>query len=277
MLQIEPRFALNHMIAPQLDLGSFLALAQTLGVHEVEIRNDISDNAILDGTTAKTVQSTAQGSGIKIISINALQRFNDWNDEREVEAIALAVYARDCGAQGLVLVPTNDGTGRANGERQGNLRVALKSLKPILDDHGIVGYLECLGFEACSMRSKREAVDAIHAINGGNTFRIVHDTFHHHIAGEPDMFPEITGLVHISGVNEPNIGVSEMQDAHRGLVDGADRMGNLAQIAALYTAGYAGPFSLEPFAKELRTLADPAHAIGESIDFIKTQLVNQAA
>lgn len=277
MLQVEPRFALNHMIAPQLDISSFFDLAQTLGIHEAEMRNDISGNAILDGTTAQTVQALAQDNGIKIISINALQRFNNWNDQRKIEAVALAAYTRDCGAQGLVLVPTNDGTGRANGERQGNLRVALKSLKPILDDHGIIGYLECLGFEACSMRSKREAVAAIHAIDGGDTFRIVHDTFHHHIAGEQDIFPEITGLVHISGVSDPDIGVSEMRDAHRGLVDGADRLGNLAQIAALRAAGYDGPFSFEPFAKELQALADPARAIGESIDFIKTYLVSQAA
>ena len=46
------RFALNHMAAPQLDLAAFFALARQLGLSEVEIRNDIAGEAILDGTPA---------------------------------------------------------------------------------------------------------------------------------------------------------------------------------------------------------------------------------
>ena len=36
-----------------------------------------------------------------------------------------------------------------------------------------------------------------------DAFRLVHDTFHHHLAGEAAIFPELTGLVHISGVDDP--------------------------------------------------------------------------
>ena len=80
-------------------------------------------------------------------------------------------------------------SGRANGERQGNLRVALKALKPILSSRGITGLVEPLGFEICSLRSKQEAADAIRALDGGETFHLVHDTFHHHLAGQPRCFP----------------------------------------------------------------------------------------
>lgn len=271
------RFALNHMAAPELDLRAFFGLARSLGISDVEIRNDIAGRAITDGTAAAEVRAWAEDAGVSIITINALQRFNKWTPEREEEAASLIRYARDCGAAALILVPLNDGTGRGDGERQDNLRVAIRGLKPILEDHGIVGLVEALGFEVCSMRSKREAVEAINAIDGGAVFKLTHDTFHHHLAGEPELFPAQTGLVHISGVVDQSIAVSDMRDAHRVLVDGSDRLGNIAQIEALLAGGYSGPFSFEPFAAELRTLAEPARAIAESMDFITGQLASKAA
>ena len=135
-----------------------------MGLSEVEIRNDLAGNAILDGTPPATVRALADEAGVTIVSINALQRFNEWTAEREREAVELADYAQACGASALVLVPVNDGSGRANGERQGNLRVALKALKPILSSRGITGLVEPLGFEICSLRSKQEAADAIRAL-----------------------------------------------------------------------------------------------------------------
>jgi len=147
----------------------------------------------------------------------------------------------------------------------------------MLEDAGIIGLVEPLGFEICSLRSKREAVQAIRTVLGENVFRVTHDTFHHHLAGEPDLFPEFTGLVHISGVDDPNVAIRNMRDAHRVLVDARDRIGNVEQIAALTAAGYRGPFSFEPFADELRTLTDPAAAISKSIEFVRGQLAAQAA
>src|SRR5690606_3741331 len=148
---------------------------------------------------------------------------------RAGEAGALIDYAAACGARALVLVPKNDGTGQADGERQANLREALTALKPMLDAAGLIGLVEPLGFEICSLRSKREAVEAIQAIGGEETFRLVHDTFHHHLAGEQALFPEFTGLVHISGVEDPAIAVADMLDDHRVLVGPADRLANIDQ------------------------------------------------
>jgi len=269
------RFALNHMAAPQLGLAEFFSLARSLGISEVEIRNDISGKPILDGTSAPSVKAAATNAGVTIITINALQRFNEWNAAREREAIALADYARDCGAKAIVLVPVNDGSGRGDGERQKNVETALRGLKPILADRGIAGLVEPLGFVVCSLRRKSEAAAAIDAVGGG--FRLVHDTFHHHLAGEPQMFPALTGLVHISGVDDPKIAVADMRDAHRVLVDPKDRLGNVEQLRALRAAGYQGPFSFEPFAEQLRSLAEPARSIRDSMNFIGTRVVSLAA
>lgn len=265
------------MAAPQLDLPAFFGLARSLGLSEVEIRNDIAGKAILDGTPAAAVKAAAQQAGVTIITINALQRFNEWTPAREAEATALAAYARDCGARALILVPKNDGTGREDGMRQANLRGALTALKPILERHGITGLVEPLGFSICSLRSKREAVEGIEATGGAGVFKVTHDTFHHALAGEPDIFPQMTGLVHISGVEDKTLSLEDMRDAHRVLVGPADRIGNVEQLGRLLGAGYAGPVSFEPFAEELRSLTDPATALRRSMDFISTQLARAAA
>jgi 2-keto-myo-inositol isomerase len=245
-------FALNHMTAPKLRLAEFFALARDLGITRAEIRNDLAGNAIIDGTPALDVANAAKKAGIEIISINALQRFNAWTPEREREAIELADYAAASGAKALVLVPRNDGEGRGDGERLPNLIKALAALKPILKERGLIGLVEPLGFEVCSLRRKSEAVAGIDAVNGGDVFKLVHDTFHHYLAGEATQFPDRTGLVHISGVDDPAIAVAEMRDSHRVLVDAHDRLGNMAQIKALRAGGYAGPLSFEPFAESIQ-------------------------
>lgn len=262
-------FAFNHMVAPNLSPAAFFALCRTLGIVHAEIRNDLAGNAIIDGTPAATIKSLAAENGISISSINALQRFNEWNGAREAEAVALADYARDVGAKALVLVPVNDGSGQGDGERQRNAHTALAALKPILADRGLIGLVEPLGFEICSLRSKREAAEAITDLDAKSTFRLVHDTFHHHLAGEPELFPMLTGLVHISGVDDAAVSVADMRDPHRILVDGGDRLDNVGQIRALRAGGYTGLLSFEPFSSEVHALRDPAAALAASIAFIE--------
>ena len=267
-----PVFALNHMVAPRLPLPQFIETAKALGIGKIEIRNDLAGNAILDRTTPEEVCQLTHAAGIEIISINALQRFNEWTLERAAEAEELAAYAQACGAKALVLVPVNDGSGKLEGERQGNLRVALKGLMPILERHSLIGLVEPLGFQICSLRSKREAVDAITAVGGEERFNLVHDTFHHVLAGEPELFPDRTGLVHISGVEDQAVSVNDMRDPHRVMVGGKDRLDNVGQIRALQTAGYQGPFSFEPVSAEVHAHPDPVAMVRESIAHITSAL-----
>lgn len=258
------RFALNHMTTPQLSLADFFALARRLGMREVEIRNDLDGNAILDGTPAAAVKAAAAAAGVTIYTINAQQRFNDWGPVRAAEATALADYAQACGCRALVLVPVCDGTAAD----QDRLVEALAALKPILAARGLIGLVEPLGFEFCSLRNKSDAVAAIDAVEGRGVFKLVHDTFHHHLAGEAATFPELTGLVHISGVTDAAVTVPDMRDSHRVLVDASDRLDNLGQIKALLAAGYDGPCSFEPFASEVHALTDPEAALRASMDYI---------
>lgn len=256
------RFALNHITTPNLPLPDFFALARALGLTEVEIRGDLPD--VLGAWKPAEVRAEAAKAGVTILSINALYPFNDWTGDLPERARAMADYARVAGAKALVMCPRNDGT-RIGFDR---LVAALAAMKPILDERGLVGLVEPLGFPVSSMRAKAEAVEAIQAAGGEGTYKLVHDTFHHHLAGETAFFPEWTGLVHISGVTDPAVAVADMLDAHRVLVDGADRLGNLAQIRRLLDLGYEGPFSFEPFAAEVHALADPGTALHASMDHV---------
>ena len=173
------------------------------------------------------MKAAAEKAGVEIISINALYPFNVWSGDLPARAVALADYAKAAGAKALVMCPLNDGTPVSHAD----LVAALKAMAPILRERGLD-------------RPRRAArlpdlVDAHQAAGGRrrstrraarDVYRLVHDTFHHHLAGETEFFPERTGIVHISGVVDPDVAVDEMLDPHRVLVDDADRLENVPQI-----------------------------------------------
>lgn len=267
------RFALNRMVAPKLALADFIALAKALGSDAIEIRNDLKGAEIEDGTPASQVRGQCQAAGVRVLSINALYPFDVWNDERHAQAHKLAAYARECGAEGLVMCPLNDPQdARSSAERARDLRTALSALAPILRDHGLLGFVEPLGFVECSLRTKRQAVDAIKSIGGLDVFRLVHDTFHHHLAGEQEFFPELTGLVHISGVEDGALPINTLRDAHRVLVGVGDSLGNVSQIERLLRSGYTGHLSFEPFAGSVHEMSDVKPALLASIEYLLERL-----
>lgn len=264
-------FAINHICAPSLPLADFFAMVRRLGVTQVEIRNDIPD--VMNTAAPDAVKAAADDAGVTILSINALYPFNVWSGDLPDRALAMADYAAACGARALVMCPLNDGTPVA----QGDLVAALAAMAPILRARGLTGLVEPLGFPVSSLRRKADAIAAIKSAGGADVYRLMHDTFHHHLAGETEFFPDWTGLVHISGVVDPAVAVDQMLDAHRGLVDAKDRLDNIAQIRALRAAGYDGPVSFEPFAAEVHALADPEAALRASMGYIEGALARAAA
>jgi 2-keto-myo-inositol isomerase len=263
------RFALNHMVAPGLGYEAFFDLARSLKIGAVEIRNDLADTSLMDMGSARKIAGWAKARNLDVISVNALQRFNQWTAERAAEARELAAYAAAAGAKALVLCPVNDTSFTpSNVVRIDGLRQALANLAPILRDNGLTGLVEPLGFAECSLRLKAEAVNAIDTVGAADQFALVHDTFHHFVAGEQDFFAARTGLVHISGVVDKAQTAATMRDPHRVLVDGADMIDNVGQISRLIADGYAGYFSFEPFAAEVHGDAHIAKSLAASRDYI---------
>ena len=270
-------YALNHMVAPRRTFAGLVELATSLGLDQVEIRNDLDGVAIRDGTPPARIREQAEAAGVRILAIDALQRFNDWNEERASDAAALAGFARDCGAKALVLCPVNDAGYRlSERDRLGGLCDALRALAPILEEAGITGLVEPLGFAHSSLRFKGDAVEAIEELGLGDRFRLVHDTFHHYLAGEARMYPEWTGLVHISGVEDASLPLERMRDEHRVLVGANDRSEALLQILALME-GCNGPYSFEPFAPGVHALHDIRGALEASMHWIDREIARVPA
>lgn len=267
-------FALNHMTAPRLSCRAFLDLAASLGCGGVELRNDLADKGLtdapfFDGEAPAAVGDYARAKGLRLLGLSEAYGFNAWSDAMRAKVQLLLDQANKAGAEAISLIPRNDGPDYAEGERDAALRHALSEILPMLEEADMVALVEPLGFTMSSLRRKADAVAAIRAVGGAARFKLVHDTFHHTLAGETEFFPEHTGIVHISGVVDPNLGVDEMQDGHRILVDARDRLGNVEQIRTLLDRGYEGAFSFEPFSPEIHALADPAGALRKSMDFIR--------
>lgn len=129
----------------------------------------------------------------------------------------------------------------------------LKKYGKLFNDSGITGLVEPLGFEECSLRSKKTAIEAIKASGFSGVYKIVHDTFHHYLGTDNEAYPEYTGLVHVSGV-EADVEDSEMRDMHRILVSDKDKLKNKEQINELVSGGYNGVFGFEPFSEEIHLL-----------------------
>lgn len=274
----QPKFALNHMAAPRLSCRAFIDLAASLGCEGIELRNDLADKKLtdadfFDGGDPKSVGDYARAKGLRLLGLSEAYGFNAWNDAMAAKVQLLIDQAKAAGAESISLIPRNDAPVYASDEaRLAALREALAAIKPMLEKADMIGLVEPLGFLSSSLRSKQEAVDAIKAVGAEGRFKLVHDTFHHHLAGGGPIFPEHTGIVHISGVVDPALKPEEMQDGHRILVDASDRLGNIEQIRALLDAGYDGTFSYEPFSPEVHALADPEQAHRQSMQFIRSAI-----
>ncbi|MCX7288253.1 MAG: TIM barrel protein [Rhodobacterales bacterium] len=252
------------MTVARLSFRDLVALAARLGCVGIEVRNDLPQ-PLFDGMDPGEAGDLARAAGLRLLAVAEVKRFNDWSEDKAAEALALMKIARTAGAEAVSLIPRNDNLGMGNGERQAALRLALKALKPMLEDHDLLGMVEPLGFEICALRSKSEAVEGIEAVGGIGRFKLVHDTFHHTLAHGGPLFPEHTGIVHVSGVVDQEVSLSQMRDPHRVLVTPGDRLGNIDQIAALQAAGWIGPVSFEAFSPAVHALPDPEVALRASM------------
>lgn len=265
------QFALNHMSVPTFSWRDLLDAAADLGCVGVEFRNDLP-GPLFGGDPAEMVAREAQARGLRVLGLSQVYPFNVWSDTTRKALVELVDTAQACGAESISLIPLNDGSGQ-----EADLRQVLAEIRPILEGTGLYALIEPLGFARASLRSKADAIEAIKAVAGQNTFRIVHDTFHHALVGDGPVFGDWTGLVHISGVSDVGVPTSGMEDHHRVLVDAKDRLGNLDQITALIDAGFAGPLSMEAFSPKVHATADPVAALKASFAFIRSSLTHHRA
>jgi 2-keto-myo-inositol isomerase len=272
------RFALNRIACPSLGLEDFLRFTADLGLSKVEVRDDLPGGAVIDGMPPAKAAELAQRHGIRILSINALQKFNlgavQAKTQAELEKLLELAVALRCTA--IVMCPNND----RQDHRDARARVeetvaALKAFGPPLTTRGIQGWVEPLGFPESSLSSVVVAGEAVKR-SGFGCYRIVYDTFHHYLG--PDTEADIdgsfassqAGLIHVSGV-EATIPSERWRDEHRVLVSSADRLGSREQIARMVSLGYDGDISFEPFSADVQGMSRGglAAALTKSIEYLQ--------
>ncbi|WP_210527625.1 TIM barrel protein [Rubellimicrobium arenae] len=251
------RFAINRTCAPERTLDDFIGLAHAADVSAVEIRNDLPGQEFMNGTPAAELRDRLDSAGLAVASVNALQRFNDWTSDRDREARALIAYAGELGAPGLVLCPVvEEAHGWSDSELARNLREGLRGLRPILAEHGVLGYVEPLGMRGSTLSRQAIAVEAVSEIDGWSNFALCYDTFQFFRCGDDRTFPEHVGLVHVSGISRRDLMPADLTEPDREFVFVNDRAGNVEQLRRLLATGYGGYISMEPFSPE--TQRDPA-------------------
>ena len=271
------RFSLNRITCPAMGMSDFFDLTVSLGLSKVELRNDIGGKDPIDGMSPKEAARLAAAKGIKVISINALQKFNlaSMKAMKAKELDEMLSMAKAIGCAAIVLCPNNDEKdARSPAQRAAETVDALKAFGPAFEKAGMLGYIEPLGFSISSLASLVVAQEAIKK-SGHSCFKTVHDTFHHYIG--PDELSVLgksydvafTGLVHVSGV-EDDIPVESYRDAHRVLAGPADRMKSKEQILLLDKLGYRGDYSFEPFAPSVQGLGKKElnAALSKSLDYL---------
>ena len=228
---------------------------------------------VTDDLTGDEVKALARESGIRIATINALYPFNQLNEEVLQRARQLLSDAQAVGAEALVLCPLNDGTPISAADTIH----ALKTLGPLFADAGIQGLVEPLGFPQSSLRSATQAQTLIR--EAGVPFRLLIDTFHHHLfedaeqTFEQEIDIQQIGLVHLSGVTDPRP-VSQLTDEERIMLSADDRLRSKQQVERLEKLGYTGLYAFEPFSSVMNSWqeADITCEIRDSI-----QLLNHSA
>ncbi|MEW5290735.1 TIM barrel protein [Erwinia papayae] len=243
------RFCINRKIAPSLSIEAFFKLVNRAGLHKVELRNDMPGGSVTDSLTHQQVRELASQYQIDIVTINAVYPFNQRSHEVRQLTEHLLNEARETGAKALVLCPLNDGTPVSATETLN----ALRDLAPLFASYGIAGLVEPLGFPQSSLRSALEARHLIH--DAGVPFKLLIDTFHHHLWPQADSeFARLDvadiGLVHLSGVEDPQPR-EKLTDDHRVMITPADRLHSCQQVKNLEARGYRGIYAFEPFAPEL--------------------------
>jgi 2-keto-myo-inositol isomerase len=261
-------FALNHMTVPSLTMTQAFGLARDLGMSGVELRNDLA-TPMFDGQDP----NPDMAADLNILALAEVKAFNAFDDSVFDAAVALMNQAEACVATAIALIPQVGGDPISpNG-----LRAAMTALGPQLEARGLVGLIEPIGFESSTLRFKSLVVDLINELDMSAQFGLIHDTFHHHLAGEASVYPMHTKVVHISGVTDSALDSGDMCDHHRVLVDRADRLGNVAQISELLLGGYCGPFSFEAFSPVVHADIDRKASLSRSITFIENEVMARAA
>lgn len=245
---------LSTLMTTPLEEG--LRAASDAGFPGVELRIPHLE-AYLSGRTLRDLLELVERTGVKVLSINAIERFNT-EDEREFADLLdqvrrWAKVADGLGCPFLICVPQPE-TAAWDEVKSRTVR-RLAQVARVMRPFRVRPLLEFIGFSAfplCTLGRAAEVAEGV-AAETGERVGLVVDTFHHALSGTadvpltPDMVRRVA-LVHLDDVEDVPQGVART-DEHRVLPGyGVGRLPEV--VRALQAGGYAGAYSVELFRPE---------------------------
>jgi 2-keto-myo-inositol isomerase len=264
------------MTMARASTAQLMDVAQEIGCVGVELRNDIR-GPLFYSKTPHEMRDEAERRGLRILALAEVYGFNSDAPDVLEQVEQLAGVAQALGAEGLVLIPTIADGSIDRTEQRHALRNALVSIRPILEKHNVLGLIEPLGFAHSTLRFKSDVAEILDELGTPDCFGVVHDTFHHALSEETEVFTDLTRIVHVSGVRRKASPLTALRDEDRGLVDADDQIGNRRQMAELDAAGFKGPYSIEAFAPDVHALDDVHAALTQTLEFMTAQMTASAA
>lgn len=256
---------INRKSAPGLSLADFLKLTHDLGIHHVELRNDLGkevDNKnILDGMSYDEMNELLTKYDIEVEDINSLGNTDDPSlREKNLGSLdEMISIAKHIGAKKILFCPVMDKyDSRSAIEKFDDGVATIKDYSKTLKENGMSGLFETLGFPESSIRTPFRALNIIESANVNN-FKVVADLFHWFMGGvtKEDLDNELdinkVGLIHISTV-EIEKPKSELTDQNRVLLaDPNHDVVNAYEMIKWFDAhNFKGLYSFEAFSDELR-------------------------
>ena len=141
------------MTVPRLSTRALCDVAQTLGCVGVELRNDLEGQPF-DGSDADVAVEAASATGLSILGLAEVKSFNLVTEDSFSEANAVMAQAAACGAEGVALIPHVGNAELPRNAQREALAEALRWLQPLLERHGLKGFIEPLGFPKSTLRHK---------------------------------------------------------------------------------------------------------------------------
>ena len=187
-----------------------------------------------------------------------MQRFNDWDSDRENEAVSLARYAAASARRELSSARSSTiDHGWSEPQLEEMLRHSLRMLRPILLDHGVTGYVEPLGMKGSTMKRQATAVAPSTTSLAGMRTEFVTTLFSSTAAATRKCSRTASDWCTSQESIATDLPPGDLTEPDRGLVNEKDRVGIIRQLRSLIDGGYAGYVSIEPFKPSVQQDPEP--------------------
>ncbi|MFC6323877.1 sugar phosphate isomerase/epimerase family protein [Companilactobacillus baiquanensis] len=257
------RFCLNRKAAPGVKLDETLEMISSIGVNNIELRNDLygdpDNSSIMDSMSNSDVKIALNKNGVVIKTINAIGNMDKRSMVKEnIESLTeMLEMTKNLDLKNFVFCPVRSTEDkRTSDEKKAEAIANVKDYSKVLKKYGVNGLIEPLGFTDSSLRTPWEG-QAIIDEAGVDNFKLVADSFHYYLANITDkQFNEkvnidYIGLVHLSSVFA-NKKREELDDQDRYMLGQDDVMQSAELAQKIEARGYKGIYAFEPFSDDLK-------------------------